>query len=214
MKVRTLALVIDWKKIDSRSGVQLGEDSQSSLGSKDPALFFFPTFLAKVTLTEHCHIFGLVVLFFFFQHSKSLIENLSFRFPAMLVAEPEIMVQWMLPFPLSAFPWSLHLRFSLSRRPCCVGHPVEKQVRIPRVFSTFVGSKRGEERAVEERRCFSSQRQGVSHQVPFQGRVSIVLNIFSSVSENKSLSKGHSRGSSGMPESNGKIYQIATLNKF
>lgn len=64
MKVRTFALVIDWKKIDSRSGVQLGDNSQSSLGRKDPALFFFPRFLAKVTPTECCHIFGLVVAFF------------------------------------------------------------------------------------------------------------------------------------------------------
>lgn len=64
MKVRTFALVIDWKKIDSRSGVQLGDNSQASLGRKDPALFFFPGFLTKVTLAEHCHIFGLVVAFF------------------------------------------------------------------------------------------------------------------------------------------------------
>lgn len=47
-----------------------------------------------------------------------------------------------------------------------------------------------------------------------QRHVSIVLNIFSSVSENKSLSKGHSRQSSEMPESDSKIYQIAVLNKF
>lgn len=63
MKVRTFALVIDWKKIDSRSGVQLGDNSQSSLGRKDSALFFSPTFLAKVTPAEHGHIFGLVVAF-------------------------------------------------------------------------------------------------------------------------------------------------------
>lgn len=64
MKVRTFVLVIDWKKIDSRSGVQLGDNSQSSLGRKDPALFFFPRFLANVTPTERCHVFGLVVAFF------------------------------------------------------------------------------------------------------------------------------------------------------
>lgn len=95
-----------------------------------------------------------------------------------------------------------------------MGHPMEKQVIIPQVFSTFVGSKRGEERAIEEHHCFTSQPQDVSHKVTFQGRISIVLNIFSSVSENKSLSKGHSRGSSEMPESDSKIYQIAVLNKF
>lgn len=89
---------------------------------------------------------------------------------------------------------------------------MEKQVMIPQVFSTF-GSKRGEERAVEEHPCFRSQPQDVSHKVTFRGHVSTVLNIFSSVSENKSLAKGHSRGSSGMPESDGKIYQIAVLNK-
>lgn len=64
MKVRTFALVIDWKKIDSCSGVQLGDESQSSLGREDPALFFFPRFPAKVTPSERCHIFRLVVGFF------------------------------------------------------------------------------------------------------------------------------------------------------
>lgn len=68
MKVRTFALVIDWKKIDSRSGVQLGDNSQSSLGRKDSALFFSPRFLAKVTPAEHGHIFGLVVAFYTANH--------------------------------------------------------------------------------------------------------------------------------------------------
>lgn len=63
MKVRTFALVIDCKKIDSRSGAQLGDDSQPSPGRKDPALLFLPRFLAKVTPTEHRHVFGLVVAF-------------------------------------------------------------------------------------------------------------------------------------------------------
>lgn len=81
------------------------------------------------------------------------------------------------------------------------------------MFSSF-GSKRGEEGTVEEHHYLRSQPQDVSHKVTFQGRVSIVLNIFSSVSENKSLAKGHSGGSSGMPESDSKIYQIAVLNKF
>lgn len=68
MKVRTFALVIDWKKIDSRSGVQLGDNSQPSLGRKDSALFFSPRFLAKVTPAEHSHIFGLVVAFYATNH--------------------------------------------------------------------------------------------------------------------------------------------------
>lgn len=68
MKVRTFALVIDWKKIDSRSGVQLGDNSQSSLGRKDSALFFSPRFLAKVTPAERSHIFGLVVAFYTANH--------------------------------------------------------------------------------------------------------------------------------------------------
>lgn len=58
---------------------------------------------------------------------------------------------------------------------------------------------------MEEHQCFSSQPQDVSHKVTFQGRVSIMLNIFSSVSENKSLSKDHSRGSSGMSESDSNV---------
>ena len=64
MKVRTFALVIDWKKIDSRSGVQLGDGSQSSLGRENPALFFFPASLAKVAPVGHVHVFGSVVGFF------------------------------------------------------------------------------------------------------------------------------------------------------
>lgn len=211
MKVRTFALVIDWKKIDSRSGVQLGDDSQSSLGRKDPALFFFPRFLAKVAPTEHCHIFGLVVAFFW--HSKSLLENLSFSFPGMFVAELEIVVLWMLSFPL-CLPLVFAPAFVILQEILLCFHPMGKQVITPQVFSTFVGSKRGEERAIEEHHCFSSQPQDISHKVAFQGHVSIVLNIFSSVSGNKSLSKGHSRGSSGMPESDSKIYEIAVLNKF
>ena len=130
MKVRTFALVIDWKKIDSRSGVQLGDNSQSSLGRKDPALFFFPRFLAKVTPAEHCHIFGLVVAFFW--HGKSLFENLSFIFPDMFVAELEIVVLWMLSFLLFASPWSLHLHLLFSRRPCCVGHLWKNKLKFPK----------------------------------------------------------------------------------
>lgn len=132
----------------------------------------------------------------------------------MFVAELEIVVLWMLSLPLFASPWSLHLHLSFSRRPCSVGHPIEKQVIIPQWFSTFVGSKRRKERVMEEHHCFSSQPQDVSHKATFQGHVFIVLNIFSSVSENKSLGKGHSRGSSGMPASDSKIYKIAVLNKF
>lgn len=81
MKVRTFALVIDWKKIDSRSGVQLGDDSQSSLGRKDPALFFFPRFLAKVTPAEHSHVSVLVVLcccFFFFLTQQFSVRECGF----------------------------------------------------------------------------------------------------------------------------------------
>lgn len=101
MKVRTFALVIDWKKIDSRSGVQLGDDSQSSLGRKDPALFFFPRFLAKVTPAEHSHLSVLVVLcciVVFFWHSNSVFENLGFSFPDIPVVE--IVVLWLLSFSL------------------------------------------------------------------------------------------------------------------
>lgn len=211
MKVRTFALVIDWKKIDSRSGVQLGDNSQSSLGRKDPALFFFPRFLAKVTPTECCHIFGLVVAFFW--HSKSLFENLSFSFPDSFVAELETVVPWMLSFPL-CLCLVIAPAFVVLQETLLGGTSIEKQVITPQVFSTFVGSKRGEERVMEKYHCFSSQPQDVSYKVTFQGRVSVVLNICSSVSENKSLSKGHSRGSSGMPESDSKIYQIAVPNKF
>lgn len=41
-----------------------------------------------------------------------------------------------------------------------------------------------------------------------------MLNVFSSVSENKLLSKGHSMGGSGMQESDSTIYQIQVLKKF
>lgn len=91
MKVRTFALVIDWKKIDSRSGVQLGDGSQSSLRGEDPALFFFPGFLAKVTPVEHVHVFGSFVGFFW-----SASENLGFGFPEILVADLELVALWML----------------------------------------------------------------------------------------------------------------------
>lgn len=67
---------------------------------------------------------------------------------------------------------------------------------------------------MKEHHCCSSQPQDVSHKVTSQRHVTIVLSMFSSVSENKSLSKGHSRQSSEMPESDSKIYQIAVLNKF
>lgn len=41
-----------------------------------------------------------------------------------------------------------------------------------------------------------------------------MLNIFTSVSENELLSKGHSMGGSGMQESDSTIYQIQVLKKF
>lgn len=112
----------------------------------------------------------------------------------MFVAELEIEVLGMLYFPLPASPWSLHTSICCSPEEMSLcGTSVEKQVIIPQVFSTFVGCKRREERVMKERLCFSSQPQDVSHKVTSQRHVSIVLSIFSSVSENKSLSKGHSR---------------------
>lgn len=84
---------------------------------------------------------------------------------------------------------------------------MEKQVIIPQVFPTFVGSKRGQERVMAEHHCSSFQPQDVSNKMTFNKHVSIMLNIFSSVSEDKPLSKGHSRGSSGMQESDSKTYK-------
>lgn len=128
----------------------------------------------------------------------------------MFVAEREIEVVGMLSFPLPASSWSFHTCIYMS----LCGASVEKQVIISQVFSTFVGSERREERIMKEHHCCSSQPQDVSHKVTSQRHVTIVLSMFSSVSENKSLSKGHSRQSSEMPESDSKIYQIAVLNKF
>lgn len=132
----------------------------------------------------------------------------------MFVAELEIEVLGVLSFPLPASPWSLHTCVCSPEEMSLCGASVEKQVVIPQAFSTFAGWKRREERVMKERHCFSSQPRDVSHKMTSQRHVSIVLNIFSSVSENKSLSKGHSRQSSEMPESDSKIYQIAVLNKF
>mgnify|MGYP001858590888 CR=1 FL=1 len=47
MKVRTFALVIDCKKIDSCSGVQLGDSSQSSLGREILLFSFSLVFLQR-----------------------------------------------------------------------------------------------------------------------------------------------------------------------
>lgn len=62
----------------------------------DPALFFLPGFLAKVTPVGRVHVYGSVVGFFW--HSKSASENLGFSFPEILVADLEIVALWML-FP-------------------------------------------------------------------------------------------------------------------
>lgn len=102
-----------------------------------------------------------------------------------------------------------------TRRLCCAGHCMAKQVIIPQMFSTFLRASGAEERGLEEHHCFSSQPQDIFSQGDFPRMwFCCVLNIFTSVSENELLSKGHSMGGSGMQESDSTIYQIQVLKKF
>lgn len=104
--------------------------------------------------------------------THSLFENGRFLFPDVFVAGVEILVLWVVLFPLRLlllFAAALVVR----RRRCGAGRPVGKQVPVPQGFSSFGGSKRGAEG------CCSSQPQDASRKVTFQGRFSVVLNIFS-----------------------------------
>lgn len=104
----------------------------------------------------------------------------------------------MLSFPHFASPWSLHLRSSFARRPCCGKTSFSPSRVLHLCWIQETGGKG------------YAQPQVVSHKVTSQGRVSRVLNIFSSLSEEKSLGKGQSRGSSGVPES----LSNSVMNKF
>lgn len=64
MKVRTFVLVIDCKKIDSCSGVQLGDSSQSSLG-REILLFSFSLVFLQRSLQLDVFMFMVQSLGFF-----------------------------------------------------------------------------------------------------------------------------------------------------